>query len=186
MFEIKVYNLAPDRMKTMGFWCRFFVGTHWRKLVDNAEIKIDTVDLRGSGEMECTCKQVNSKYSLGGFGLTKVRDFPMDCSMIPEHITLEAVARHKFLLVPDTILVSGYGEDNQYRNNMRSTGWDPSLRAPDFACELKGETNGRRNEPIALFSHGIPVGQIITVKGLVIGNLNDSRFMYDHSYYWVR
>lgn len=173
MFRIEVHNSAPERIKKLDFWCNFLVGTHWRKPSDHAEIVIERVDKVGLYPMrlECVCKAFNAKYNVWG---TQIRDFPVGHSFLGDRVDIEDLAKYGFVLVPDTILSrdSWYGRDDKYVSGLnvcdRS---DPSLRRVDTAYELNGISgSGRPDEPAVLFSHGIPQGRVVKVKGILIGN----------------
>lgn len=173
MFRIKVYNMAPDRLKHIEFWCNFIVGTHWRKFNDNAELVIEQVEHKGYGELECLCKPFNGAFD--GYG-NKIRNFPIGGDRIfGSWVDIEIMVRHGFFLVPNSILSDGsnYVHEDSYIRKMNNLGWsNPDLRSVDVttAYHTKALGNGRRGEPVALFSHGIPAGRVIVVKGLLIGS----------------
>lgn len=177
MFQIRVHNSAPEQMKNVDYWCRFLIGTHWRKFNDNAELVI--TDARGYsyGEIKCNCKAFNNTYSIGG---SKVRDFPIGDSYLGNWVDIEEMAKHGFNLVPDTIMYKRYDRLNDpYIKKMNNLGWgDYESRRAGSDYSLKGMTNGRNDEPIALFSHGIPVGRVVSLKGLVIGNESGIDYSY--------
>lgn len=174
MFEIKVYKWSSEQLHRVEYWCHFLTGTHWRKFRDNAEIVILRVDHLDYGRLRCECKSFNNKYSMGGLGTNVVRDFPIGYSTDGEWTDFDSIAKHGFNLVPDSIQTErGYiGRDDEYCNNMNKLDWgDYDLKRPDTDYELKGLTpRGVRNEPIALFNLGIPIGRVVLIKGLVIGN----------------
>lgn len=180
MFEIKVHYSAPDFMKTTSFWCQFLVGTHWRKPSDNAEIVLERVTNNGWGKINCLCKAVNNKYSIMG---NIVRDFPIGYSSMGDWTDIETITKHGFLLVPDSIKTNRgyYDHDDSYFEKMNNLGWDYSLRRPSPAYDVEGlsAVGPRNDDPIALFSLGVPVGRIVSVKGLVIGNEKGPSHGYD-------
>ena len=55
---------------------------------------------------------------------------------------------------------------------MNNLGWsNPDLRRVGVttAYHTQALGNGRRGEPVATFSHGIPAGRVVEIKGLLIG-----------------
>ena len=173
MFRIQVHNDAPERIKKIDFWCDFLVGTHWRKPSDHAEIVIERVDTIGlyPTRLECVCKAFNDKYNVWG---TQIRDFPVGYSFLGDRVDIETLAKYGFLLVPNTVQSedSWCGRNDKYvykLNNCDRS--DSSLRRVDTAYELKGISGyGRPDVPAALFSHGIPSGRVVSIKGILIGN----------------
>lgn len=174
MFEIKVCNWAPERLQKIDFWCHFLTGTHWRKFGDNAELVLLSVDHCGYGELSCVCKAFNDKYSMGGYGTNQIRDFPIGYSTMGDRTDIDTIVKYGFNLVPDSIQADRYSvsQRDAYRRNMNNLDWgDYNLKRPDTDCDLKGLTPRRvSNEPIAFFNMGIPVGRVVSLKGLVIGN----------------
>ncbi len=178
MFRIKVSHSAPDRMKRIDFWCNFLIGTHWRKYPDNAEIVIERATHEGYGQIECIVKPFNSSFD--GYG-NKVRNFPIgEDSWFGDRTNIENIVKHGFLLVPETIGVGKYYlQDDPYHKRMNSLGYDYSLQRVGFAHELQGITNGRRGEPVAIFSHGIPAGRVVSIKGVIVGNESEPNYFYE-------
>lgn len=166
-------------MKKTDYWCKFLTGTHWRKFRDNAEIIIERAEHMGYGKIECLCKQFNSSFDDYGH---KVRNFTIASdSWFGESTDVETIVKRGFLLVPDAIGIGrDYLREDLYYKNMNNLGCGESLRHVDIMHELKGMTNGRRGEPVALFSHGIPVGRLISIKGLIIGCENGPDYMYEN------
>lgn len=183
MFRIKVYNMAPERLKHIEFWCNFLVGTHWRKFNDNAELVIERVENR-CGELECLCKSFNGAFD--GYG-NKVRNFPIGGDpFCGNWVDIETMVRYGFFLVPNSILSNGskYGREDSYVRKMNNLGWsNPDLRDVDVttAYHTQALGNGRRGEPVALFSHGIPIGRVVVIKGLLIGNEIENVTCYDNA-----
>ena len=172
MFRIKVDFNAPERMQHIEFWCNFLVGTHWRKFNDYAELVIERVEHKGYGELECLCKPFNGPFD--GYG-NKVRDFPIGGnSFFGSWVNIETIEKHGFFLVPKAILSDGdsYTHEDTYVKKMNNLGWSNSdLRRVDIttAYHTRALGNGRRGEPVATFSHGIPAGRVVEIKGLLIG-----------------
>lgn len=180
MFKIKVHSSAPEQLQHMEFWCKFLERTHWRKFDDYAEIVIESVNkFYYPSKLECVCKPFNDKYNIWG---TKIRDFPVGGDGFwGDRVDVETIAKHGFLLVPDSIQSNSSwgGRDDMYVSGMNNHGsLDFSLRRVDTDYVLKGMSNGRRGEPVALFSHGIPVGRVVSIKGLIIGNEIGSTYSY--------
>lgn len=172
MFRIKVYDMAPDHMKHIEFWCNFLVGTHWRKFNDYAELFIERVEHKGYGELECLCKPFNGAFD--GYG-NKVRHYPVGGdSWFGERVDIATLEKHGFFLVPNSILNDGrsYSYEDSYIKKMNNLGWsNPDLRRVGVttAYHTQALGNGRRGEPVATFSHGIPAGRVVEIKGLLIG-----------------
>lgn len=177
--KIYVNNDAPTSFESMEFWAKFFVGTHWRNIRDNAEVVVNSVRYCGYGDIdECNCSAFNNQYSVMG---NKVRSFPFGLGIGGGYLTsFSELVRNGFILVPDAIQTTNTSvspNSDKYLNQLRNLQWgDNDLHAPQDVYELSG-IKSKDNGPIAFLSIGIPPERLIRVKGLVLGG-KGSRPLY--------
>ncbi len=163
---------APEYMEYNKYWANFFIGTHWRNPKDNAEVVVKHVWYPGYGEInECDCDAFNNQYSIMG---NQVRSFPFRLGIGHHYSTsFSELVRNGFILVPDAIQTTNTSvspNSDRYLNKLRDIHWgDNDLHTPREEYELSGRKGGLYNSPIAFLSIGIPVGRLVSIKGLVLG-----------------
>lgn len=170
--KVYVSDKAPEYMKHGKFWADFLVGTHWRNPKDNAEVVIKDVQAYGYREIdECDCDAFNNQYSIMG---NRVRAFPFRLGVAHNyHTSFSELVRNGFMLVPHSVLTTNSSvspRSDKYLNELRNVHWgDENLHTPKEKYELSGMKGLAYNDPVAIFSIGIPPGRLVSVKGLVLG-----------------
>lgn len=170
--RILLSDSAPEFMDRKEFWAKFFIGTHWRNPIDNAEVVVRDVRYHSFGDIdECQCDACNNQYSVMG---SKVRNFPFRSGIMYNYSTsFSELVRNGFLLIPDAIQTTNTSVSTNrdgYLNQLRNVKWgDENLHTPSEEYELSGQKGNRFDEPIAYLSMGIPPGRLVLINRLVLG-----------------